>query len=278
MRRVGLRVFGFFLILSVSAMASNQAGLVIRNSTGEVITRCVEFEEATITVDRLLQRSGFRLLTEPKSWGTSVKYIHDDGTPAGVTHPEGWFWNFYQHDGSNWVMSDTGVSSTNAAHGKLFGFVFGAWDAVKPPPKTFANVCEIVSKAGLVIDHSDGRRVVRAVEFFGETITGYQLLLKSKLPLVASEQSWGIGICSIDGEGMSAGQCFDDPLGRFWNFNILESDDSWMSSPVGTANAVVRDREVHGYFYTVWGAVQPPITRVEVFGLPSGVFEWTALR
>ncbi len=278
MKRVWLGVFGLIVLLPFAALASSKAGLVIQNSTGEVITRCIEFEEEMILVDELLQRSGFQLITEQKSWGTSVKFIHDDGVPAGESHPEGWFWNFYQHDGSDWVMSDVGVSSAEARDGTIFGFVFGPWDEKKPPQKTFADVCEIISVAGLVIDHSNGRRVVRVVAFPGETITGVQLLQKSGLDLITSESSWGTSICSIDGEGMPANDCFGDPEGRYWNFNILADDDTWFSAPVGASKAVVRDNDVYGYFYAVWGSVQPPVIREDILGQTSNVSGWEFMR
>ena len=278
MKRICFGVFGLLILLPFSVLAASKAGIVIQNSTGEVITRCVEFEESQITVDELLIRSGFELVTEKKSWGTSVKFIHDDGVHAGETDPRGWFWNFYQNNGSNWVMSDTGVSSTQAKEGTIFCFVYGAWDAVKPPQKNFADVCELVSHAGLVIDHSDGRRLVQIVSFNGETITGYQLLQKSGLNLVSHESSWGLGICSINGEGMAANSCFDDPQGRYWAFNVLGTDNSWISSPVGVSKAIVYDQDVHGYYYSTWGMVQAAITHNEVFGLPSSVSGWNALR
>ncbi len=279
MNRTRFCVLGLFVVfLPLTALASSKAGLVIQNSTGEVITRCVEFEEEMIAVDELLQRSGFTLVTEQTTWGTSVKFIHDDGVQAGEDHPEGWFWNFYQHDGTNWVMSDVGVSSAEAKDGTIFGFVFGAWDETKPPQKIFADVCEIVSRAGLVVDHSDGRRVVRAIDFCGETITGYQLLLKSGLDLIVSERSWGVGVCAIDGEGMPADDCFGDPEGRYWMFSILDDDNTWYSSPVGASNAVVRDNDVHGYFYAAWGTEQAPVTRAGILGHTSDVPFWAMFK
>ncbi len=266
MKRVWLSVFGLMFFFPFTALASSKAGLVIQNSTGEVITRCVEFEEEMISVDELLQRSGFQIITEQKSWGTSIKYLHDDGIQAGESHPLGWFWNFYQHDGTDWVMSDIDVSFAEATDGTIFGFVFGPVDETQPPKKTFSDVCEIRSTAGLVIDHSDGIRVVRPVEFYGETITGLQLLQKSGLALTTNVSAFGTAICSIDGEGMPSDNCFGDPQGRFWAFSILSEDDTWQMSSVGAASAIVRNGDVHGYYYSVWGAEQPPVTRSEILG------------
>ncbi len=277
MRKVAC-VFGFIAFLPFSVLAAGKAGLVIQNSTGEVITRCVEFDEEAIAVDELLERSGFKLITEQKTWGTSINFIHDDGVQAGESHPDGWFWNFYQHDGTNWVMSDVGVTTAQATDGTIFGFVFGAWDAVQPPQKTFADVCEITSIAGLVIDHSDGSRTVRSVQFFGETVTGYQLLQKSGLDYIASEQSWGVAICSIDGEGMPSDDCFNDPEGRYWGLNILDETDTWISSPVGASDTIVYEGDVHGYLYGVWGTVQPSIMREEALSQTSNVAEWANMK
>ncbi len=278
MKRSRIVLLGLGLLVTLPAWAANKAGIVIQNSTGEVVTRCVEFDEKTLTVQEILKESGFKLITKEFSFGAMICYLHNDGQIDCSDHPEGWFWNFYQHDGTNWTIADVGISSAEAGDGDIFGFVFGPWDETKPPATTYSDICEITSAAGLVVDHSDGRRVVRKVIFPGETITGLQLLERSGLSLVTSESSFGVAICSIDGEGQPADDCFGDPDGRFWAYSILNKEDQWEMAPAGSKDTIVRDGDIHGYYYSVWGATQPPIRQSDIFGFRSSVPLWEAYR
>ncbi|MFH1744445.1 MAG: hypothetical protein ABIH23_36035 [bacterium] len=279
MKRFAVLLLGVGLLVPAAAWAASKAGLVIENSTGEVITRCVEFEEESITVLDLLQRSGFKLVTGEESGESRVCYLHDDGRSDCTSIPGGLIWSGYQHSGTDWTSLSLGVSSDMATDGVLFGFVCepGGLPPTarrKPPARSFADVCDVVSKAGLVIDHSDGARLVKVIEFPGETITGWQLLQRSGLDITSSDFGFGIAICAIDGEGMPAENCFGDPEGRFWNFNILLSDGTWVSSWVGASDTIVYDGDAHGYLYGVWGVVQPAIEITEIFGQTSDVSFW----
>lgn len=259
-----------------SAWASNKAGVLIKNSTDSLITRCVEFEEEFISAEELLKRSGFALVTEESTFGTLIDYLYNDGMNDGSYSEDGKFWNFFLHDGSDWIMAEVGISDATVANGSLIGFGYGAWGEVVLPPKTFAEVCEIKSKAALVIDHNDGNRVVQVVEFFGETLTGMQLLRKSGLNLVTAEGSHGIEICAIDNEGQSAEDFINNPQSVYWVLNLLDENDEWQASMTGTNSAIVHNNTVHGYKLGYWGEGQNPITRSEIFGLPSAVSNWDA--
>jgi hypothetical protein len=256
--------------------ASNKAGIVIKNSTDSVTTRCVEFEEDILTVEELLKRSGFALTTEDSTFGTLLDYLHDDGMQDGSYSPDGEFWNFFLNDGADWISAEVGISDATVANGSLVGFGYGSWGAVVLPAKTFADVCEITSKAALVIDHNDGSRVVRVVEFFGESLSGMQLLQKSGLTVVTAEGSHGTEICAIDNEGQPAEDCNNDPQGRYWSLNLLNSDNEWQGSMKGSNSEIAENNTVHGYRFGYWGEAQTPITRSEIFELPSAVSIWGA--
>ncbi|MBD3265669.1 hypothetical protein GF373_03285 [bacterium] len=77
---------------------------------------------------------------------------------------------------------------------------------------------------------------------------------------------------------MPADNCFGDPEGRYWSFSILDEENNWFSAPVGASDAVVYDRDVHGYYYTVWGNVQSPAARAEILGQTSAMPAWESLR
>ncbi len=265
---------GLWLIASVSVHAQNQAGILIQNSTGELISRCVEFQEESLTVQELLNRSGFKTVFSEN--GDSLCFLHDDGISDPVecaNNPDESSWNFYTREQNTWEIQQD-LTSFQVTHGSLIGFDYGIGSETELPLATFSELCGITNHAGLVIDHSDGSRKTVVVEFPGETITGLQLLQKSGLDLVTVEFSFGTAICAIDGEGPPPEDCFNDPLGRFWNFNILDDENQWYSSPVGSGDSIVRDEDVHGYIFGEWGVVQPPITRSEIFGFQSAAILW----
>jgi hypothetical protein len=273
MKRFTAMLLGLCLCASAS-WSLNKAGLVIKNSTGELITRCVEFEEEFVTVEKLLVDSGFKLITENFEWGAMVHYIHDDGVMDGSLHPDGWLWNFLLKDANGWIAATADVSSVTVVDGTIFGFGFGALGEVELPERSFTDVCEIISMAGVIVDHSDGSRVVNVVEFPGETITGLQLLEKTGLELTTNVSSFGTAVCAIDNEGQPGDNCFGDPQWRYWAFNTLGLDNQWISSMVGAGDAIVRNNDIHGYFFSVWGSVEPPVKKEDILGVTSGLGNW----
>jgi hypothetical protein len=275
MRKNGVRVFVLWLCLCLPALAlaANKAGIVIQNSTGEIITRCVEFEEESLPVDELLLRSGFALALKQYDFGKMLCFLHDEGAQDCTFHPLGWFWNFFQHDGQDWIISDVGISDAVATDGSLVGFAFGEWGVAIPPPLQYSDVCETLSTAALVIDHSDGTRIIKKVEFYGETITGVQLLEKSGFNIILYDAGFGMAVCAIDNEGQNADNCFGDPKGRYWGINLLIGN-SWEASMVGASDLIVYHQDVHGYLFGTWGTVQPPIQKNELFPAHSRIQIW----
>lgn len=276
MKKMWVVLFALFVLFPAAGWSANWAGLVIQDSTGELITRCVEFSEDSITGEELLKRSGFKIKLNQTDFGAAVCYLHNDGmTEEGAcfSHPLGYFWNFFELKNGEWSEAEVGISAYNVSHGNVLGFAFGAWGEVQLPALTGMDLCGYTGQAGLVIDHSDGMRKIVVVEFPGETVTGMQLLQKSGLPLVTSETSFGTAICAIDNEGQESGNCFGDPLFRFWALNLLQ-DDRWIASWVGAGDLIVRDGDIHGYFFAEYGVPQPSASREEVFGLGSDVKDW----
>lgn len=251
------------------------AGLVIRNSTGEIITRCVEFEEESLPLTEILQRSGFPKVLSETEQGTFICYLHNDGQTNPTLcpgDPDGPTWNLYRRIDDGWELLDTPISAVIAVHGDVFGFVYGPPSSgTLPPDRTFADVCEVVSQAAVVIDHSDGQRVVRVVPFHGETITGIQLLFRTGVDVVWRDFGWGIAFCAIDGEGYPAETCFGDWDEPFWQFSILNSEDFFEWSIYIGPDSIARDQDVHGYFFGIYGVTQPPISRAEIFQPTSDV-------
>ncbi|MDP8243031.1 MAG: hypothetical protein P9L94_03040 [Candidatus Hinthialibacter antarcticus] len=280
MKVVSVLALSILLFAAVNSWAQNRAGILIQNSTGETISRCVEFEDAFLTVEDLLERSGFQLATQSSEFGSYVCYLHDDGAANCDAHPDGWFWNFFVSEDGAWVSAPVGISSATAQDGSIFGFAFGAWGEVELPESSFEALCEYENQAGLVINHLDGSRTVRVVDFYGETLTGFQLLQQSGLDLVAAHYSFGSAVCAIDGEGHPSDNCFGDfsASDPTWALHDLNANDEWVSSAVGVGDRLVYGGQVQGWLFGQWGDSPQPITHEEVFNSQSSVAGWSLLR
>ena len=280
MKKIGFMVWPLVItVFAATSWGANKAGVVIQNSTGEIITRCVEFAESKLSVLDLLKRSNFKMILNEGE--TSLCFLHDDGMADCAANPKGWIWNVYTLSNGNAINYTGLLSDETVTDYSVYAFVYGEPWKDAPPPLSYEDVCGKNSIAALVIDHSDGRRVIKTVEFFGETMTGLQLLQRSGLSLVTIDSAWGVGLCTIDGEGQPADQCYGDPLGRFWLFNILPLSSKWECAPYGVSDSIVRNGDIHGYMFTAdWTAFPPPLSYSVVFpgrGFidPPKVSDWT---
>jgi len=268
------------LLFSISSFAANQVSIVVKNSSGDVITRCVEFEEEALTVDTLIKRSGFKHTIADTDFGPALCFLHDEGNPDPnncFEHPQDWFWNFFQFQNGAWESAPVGIGTATVTDGDMVGFAFGAFGETTLPELTPEEVCGITSMAGLVVEHSNGERIIRVVEFPGETITGIQLLERSDVEFVMTETSFGTAICSIDGEGQPQSDCFGDPEGRFWGLNVL-TENGWESSMVGVGDTILYNGDVHGWVYSTDSSSIDPITFDQVFNTTSMIEGWAAQK
>lgn len=110
------------------------------------------------------------------------------------------------------------------------------------------------NRAGLVIDFGDGVVATRCVEFAEPAISGYDVLRRSGLRVVADETSgMGVKICDIaDTSGCSASDCFCRCQGNscaYWTYYHLD-EGAWTYSPLGASASTVEHGDVEGW---VWG-------------------------
>lgn len=122
------------------------------------------------------------------------------------------------------------------------------------------------NQAGLVVVFGDGRVERKCVSFAEDTITGYELLQRSGLPLSVEAGAIGPTVCSIGKEGCSfpAESCFcrcqSSPC-VYWSYWRLESDGSWRYQSLGAGNTKVRNGDVEGWRWaagTTQDAEEPP--------------------
>ncbi len=109
------------------------------------------------------------------------------------------------------------------------------------------------NRAGLVVQFGDGSVFTRCVAFGEPEITGYELLQRSGLSIVA-DNAQGAFICKIDRDGcafpVEPCACKYASEQRYWSYWIL-SDGAWRYSTLGASASRVQNGSVEGW---VWSA------------------------
>ncbi len=147
--RLALPLLLFVLLTGSPVLAQggeNQAGLVIVQSDGRVVTRCVSFSDPQISGLALLERSGLAFSSDAGPVGARVCSINGDGCPAsdcwcqckGVPCA---YWNYYARnpDGS-WAYAGIGAAMRQLGNGDVDGWVWGD-GSILPPVMSFEAIC-----------------------------------------------------------------------------------------------------------------------------------------
>ena len=118
-------------------------------------------------------------------------------------------------------------------------------------------------RAGLVVVHGDGRMRTRCVSFDAPQISGLTLLRRSGLAVTPGSNAMGATVCSLDGEGCPANDCFCECKGnpcRYWIYYHQGDDGGWRYSNVGAAAWMVGDGDVDAWVWGDAGALPPAIS------------------
>ncbi len=120
------------------------------------------------------------------------------------------------------------------------------------------------NQAALVVRFGDDSVQTRCVTFDEPQISGYELLLRSGLPIIADVQGMGALVCSIDGTGCPAHDCLCQCRGSscvYWSY-WHQVDGTWQYSSAGASIYPVRHGSVEGWSWGpggVTGAIAPPV-------------------
>jgi len=141
---------------STSAQPPYQAGLVVVHGDGSVISRCVGFDEDSISGEELLGRAGFDRRMDITAMGASVCSLDGEGCAAGnacfcqcLSSPC-IYWSYWRAqgapDGSRWVYAPVGAGQSTVVDGSLEGWVWGEGIVgrtadLQPPSLAFGDVC-----------------------------------------------------------------------------------------------------------------------------------------
>jgi hypothetical protein len=111
------------------------------------------------------------------------------------------------------------------------------------------------NRAGLVVRFGDGSLVTRCIEFSESEISGYDLLTRAGLNVVAAfDSGMGAAICAIEGTGCPVESCLTCATPKYWSYWHL-ADGSWTYSQGGSSIYKVRNGAVEGW---AWGNGDPP--------------------
>jgi hypothetical protein len=130
----------------------HKAGVVVVREDGTVTSRCVGFDEESISGYELLVRGDFSPRSEVTAMGTSVCSLNGQGCGAGTDcfcqckSSTCRYWTYWQHLPQGWRYSNAGAGNVQAHDGDVQGWVWGdskpnAAAKNMPPPLTFAAIC-----------------------------------------------------------------------------------------------------------------------------------------
>lgn len=102
-----------------------------------------------------------------------------------------------------------------------------------------------VKEASVVVQFDDSDVIVRPISFTGE-ISGLTALELSGLDFEAQDFGWGTALCSIEGVGCPASDCFCGG-NTFWGTSFWNGSE-WEGYPVGIADTVIsRTGSIEGF-------------------------------
>lgn len=109
------------------------------------------------------------------------------------------------------------------------------------------------NRVAVVVDFGNGQIATKCVSFAEVSITGFEALQRSGLPVETDFQTGGAAVCRIDGKGCPSDDCFCECRGggecKYWSYWHFENG-SWNYSVAGSSIYQVRDGAVDGW---VWG-------------------------
>lgn len=99
------------------------------------------------------------------------------------------------------------------------------------------------NQAFLAVQFNPYDRLVRSISFSG-SITGLDALLQSGLKVETKEYSWGTAVCSIEGVGCPATDCFCGS--SYWNYEYWDGSQ-WKPHSSGASGYTVQNGAVEGW-------------------------------
>lgn len=134
-----------------------------------------------------------------------------------------------------------------------------------------------VNVAGVVVEYGDGQVSYGLVPFTEESLSGFDLLDRTGLSLLAIEfGGLGQGICAIEDTGCDIDACrarmcqTGDPNSPFWHYSQYSAGEGWAMVPLGASSSRVTDGTIDAWAWSSDEA-NPAITSIEDIADELGV-------
>jgi hypothetical protein len=128
-------------------------------------------------------------------------------------------------------------------------------------------------QGSVIVQFDDHAQMVRTFTFTGD-ISGLDVLALSGLDVVTTSTSFGPVVCSIEGVGCPADDCFCNPT-KYWAYSAWDGG-AWQSYPVGAGSSVISQTgAVEGWRWGEFGAAQAPASAPLAAG---AALDWLAAR
>jgi hypothetical protein len=113
------------------------------------------------------------------------------------------------------------------------------------------------NEATVIVGLGQNDVAARPITFAAASVSGLEALRLTGLAVITTDFGGGfIGICSIEGVGCPAVNCFCDP-NRFWNYSYWDGS-TWQGYPVGATSSSVTNGGIEGWAWGGWPTNPPP--------------------
>lgn len=141
----------------------------------------------------------------------------------------------------------------------LFLCACGSGTAQSSAPPASCGSVSAPHTATVVVTHSDGTTKQRCIGFSGATISGSQLMQKSRFEFVTQTYSYGKAACEIDNQPRHFTECLPKS-GDYWALYVLPAGGGdWQPAQNGYATTVVKPGGALGWRYESETASPAPV-------------------
>jgi len=127
-------------------------------------------------------------------------------------------------------------------------------------------------QALIAIQFGPGEQIVREISFTAP-ISGLAAIQMTGIPMEIADFAWGKAVCSINGVGCPASDCFCDT--KFWSYEYWDGG-AWQGYLVGAADSSIGDGAVEGWRWTDFGVGSlPPAPQLLA---AQDALDWLALQ
>ena len=130
-----------------------------------------------------------------------------------------------------------------------------------------------VKNADIVVQFDAQSAVVRPITFTG-AISGLRALELTGLEVISTVTAFGPAVCSIEGVGCPAANCFCDAA-RFWGYNFWDGT-TWQGYMVGAGSSVISQTgDAEGWRWGEFGMMPLPADQARA---ASAALDWLATQ